>query len=175
MNRLVPFSLLLLLGGCAATPPESPKDQDVSAEFKPRVEKTLAGWSTMDSKNVAPYYAKDPGLTFFDVAPLKYSGWAEYDKGFQEMIAAWKSVKITLGDFKATRNGNVVWAVYTAPVEIQPKQGALMKGVTRNTDIFEKKGDDWLITHEHVSLPFEAPPPPKPMPAKTKAVKKRRK
>ncbi|HZT28641.1 MAG TPA: nuclear transport factor 2 family protein [Bryobacteraceae bacterium] len=160
MKNLLPCSLMLLLAGCATTPPEVAKDQDVTAEFRSRIEKILAGWSTLDIKNVAPYYAKDAGLVFFDVAPLKYSGWAEYEKGFQQVSATWKSIKLALGDFQATRSGNIVWAVYTSPIEIEPKVGPVMKAVTRATDIFERRGDDWIIVHEHVSAPFEPPQPP---------------
>lgn len=159
------LSMMFALTGCNNASPEM-KDEDVSAEFRPRIEKLLAGWSTLDTKNVAGYYAKDAGLTFFDVAPLKYSGWADYAKGFGQGAAMWKSIKITLGDLQATRTGNIVWAAYTAPSEIEPKEGALMKAITRNTDVFEKRGDDWMIVHEHVSIPFEPPPPPPPTPAK---------
>jgi ketosteroid isomerase-like protein len=91
---------------------------------------------------------------------MKYSGWAEYEQGFQQVASTWKSIKINLGDFQATRNGNIAWAVYTTPFEIEPKEGAVMKATTRNTDIFEKRGEDWIIVHEHVSAPLEPPPPP---------------
>lgn len=160
MKTILPCMLLLLLAGCATAPPEAAKSQDAAVEFKPLIEKLLAGWSTLDTKNVALFYAKDAGLVFFDIAPLRYSGWAEYEKGFQQVAGMWKSIKINLGDFQAARNGNVAWAVYTAPFEIEPKEGAVMKGISRNTDIFEKRGSDWLIIHEHVSAPFESAPPP---------------
>ncbi len=50
MKKFVPCSLLLLFAGCATAPPEAPKNQDVTAEFKPRMEKILAAWSTLDIK-----------------------------------------------------------------------------------------------------------------------------
>ncbi len=159
MRKISPCLLVLLLAGCAA-PPQNAKNQDASAELRPIVEKMLAGWSTLDTKNVSRFYAKDADLVFFDVVPLKYSGWTEYERGFQQISATWKSIKVTVGDFQATRNGNISWAVYTTPVEIMPKDGAVMKGVTRNTDIFEKRGNDWIIIHEHVSAPLEPAPPP---------------
>jgi ketosteroid isomerase-like protein len=37
-----------------------------------------------------------------------------------------------------------------------------MKGEARSTDIFEKRGNDWVIIHEHVSVPMPEPPPPAP-------------
>ena len=158
---------MLTLAGCGTAPTEPAKSQDATSELKPIVEKVLAAWSTLDPKNPAPYYAKDAGLAFFDIAPLKYSGWAEYEAGFQKLASGWKSMKLTLHpDLQAARNGNIAWATYTATFEIEPKEGAAMKGDARSTDVFEKRGNDWIIVHEHVSAPMPEPPPPAAAPGK---------
>lgn len=163
MNKTVGFLLLLTLAGCGPAPTEPARSEDAASELKPIVEKVLAGWATLDPKNPAPFYAKDAGLTFYDIAPLKYTGWADYEAGFQKIAASWKSMKLTLNpDLQATRNGNIAWATYTAAFEIEPKEGAVMKGEARTTDIFEKRGADWIIIHEHVSAPMPEPPPPAP-------------
>ncbi len=163
MKSTLSFLLLLTLAGCGSAPTEPAKTQDASAELKPIVEKVLSGWATLDPKNPAPYYAKDAGLTFYDIAPLKYTGWAEYEAGFRKEAAAWKSMKLNLNpDLQATRSGNIAWATFTAAFEIEPKEGAVLKGEARSTDIFEKRGNDWIIIHEHVSAPMPEPPPPEP-------------
>jgi len=161
MIKALPLLLLLTLLGCSTStpPPESPKRQDAAAELKPVVEKVLAAWTTLDPKNPAPYYAKDAGLTFYDISPLKYAGWSEYEAGFQKVAAAWKSIKLNLNpDLQANRAGNIAWASYTVAFEIEPKDGATMKGDARTTDIFEKRGNDWIIIHEHVSAPMPETP-----------------
>jgi ketosteroid isomerase-like protein len=155
MNRIAPFLLLVTLAGCGSAPSEPLKSQDAVSELKPIVEKLLPAWATLDTKNPAPFYAKDAGLTFYDIAPLKYTGWADYAAGFQKIAGTWKSLKLTLNpDLQATRNGNIAWATYTAAFEIEPKEGPVMKGEARATDIFEKRGNDWVIIHEHISAPM---------------------
>ena len=163
MTKTLPLLLLLLtLVACAPTPaPEVPKNQDAAAELKPVIERVLAGWTSLDPKNSAPFYAKEAGLTFYDIAPLKYVTWAEYEAGFQKIAASWKSLKLSLNpDLQATRNGNIAWASYTVAFEIEPKEGAAVKGDARSTNVFEKRGNDWIIIHEHVSVPMPEPPTP---------------
>ncbi len=124
----------------------------------------------MNAAKPAMFYAKEPGLTFFDVAPLKYRGWQEYEEGFGKMSADLRSFQLTLGpDFHATQAGDVAWATYTVDYEIQPKTGDVMRGQSRATDILEKRGEEWMIVHEHASLPMMSAPPQEPPHKATKA------
>src|ERR1700752_4141061 len=50
------------------------------APDKAYMQKIWDGWSTLDPVSVAKYYASGPH-TFFDIAPLKYNSWDEYEKG----------------------------------------------------------------------------------------------
>jgi ketosteroid isomerase-like protein len=65
-------------------------------------------------------------------------------------------------DFKAFKNGNIAWATFTSSFEITPKTGDVMKGEGRNTEVLEKRGNDWVIVHDHASSPMPDTPPPPP-------------
>jgi ketosteroid isomerase-like protein len=165
MRKTLLVFLLLAFAGCATPPPppapEPIKKQDATAEFKPLVEKILAAWMTLDAKNAAPYYAKDAGLTFYDLAPLKYSGWSEYEAGFQKIAAGMKSMKLALEpDLQATRYGDIAWTSFTVKGEMEPKEGKAMTMDVRISDVFEKRDGQWIIVHEHVSVPIPEPAPP---------------
>lgn len=172
MKSYIPVVLLLSLAAftsCAPAPPEPIKSVDAATELRPFVEKMLAAWATLDTSKVAPFYSKDPGLVFFDFAPLKYNGWADYETGFKKTISDWKSIKLTLNpDFQATRHGSIAWATYTIAFEIEPKTGTVMKGEGRGTTIFEKRGTDWIVIHDHASAPMPDAPPPPPAKKSTK-------
>ena len=157
------------LASCGG-PAAPAKTEDATAELKPLMEKMMADWTALDTSKVAQYYAKEPGLAFYDVAPLKYTGWQEYEDGSKKTFSMWKSIKITMNpDFKAYKNGNIAWATFTSAFEITPKMGEAMKGEVRNTEVFEKRGSDWIIVHEHGSAPMpDAPPPPAPAGKKKK-------
>lgn len=179
MKRVLVVLASAWLAGCASET-ATLKPQDATAFFKPDFEKIYAAWSTLDSSKVAGFYAKDPKLVFFDVTPLEYTGWQEYEQGFKQVSADWKSAQVTVEpDFHATQLGNIAWATYTLDLVIQPRSGDVIKQQARGTDVLEKRGEQWLIVHEHVSVPMaEEQPKTKGHKAKgslhAKAKKKRR-
>jgi len=127
------------------------------AEFKALIDKYYAAWSSMNTDNAAPLYAKDADLTFYDIAPLKYKGWDEYvvgvKKNFFDMSA---SAKLTPNDdLKVTRRGNVAWTSVTFHLVAKMKDGTTLDLQGRHTAIWEKRGGKWLIVHEHVSSPLQ--------------------
>ena len=154
MKKLLVVLASAWLAGCAGDQ-NAGKPQDATAFFKPDFDKLCAAWSTLDTSKVASFYAKDANLVFFDVAPLQYKGWQDYEDGFKHVSADWKSAQLTLGpDFHATELGTIAWATYTVDFIVQPKTGDVMKMQARGTDILEKRGERWLIIHEHVSVPM---------------------
>ncbi len=158
MKKLLMVLGAVLLAGCG--PGKDLQTQDASAEIRPVMEKALARWVSLNAANAAPYYAKDAELTFYDVEPLKCKGWQEFADGFQKVVAEWKSMSGNIGpDFKAWRNGAIAWSTFTAPMHIETKTGESMNVEIRVTDIFERRGNDWIIVHEHASAPLPPPPP----------------
>jgi ketosteroid isomerase-like protein len=181
MKKLLLVLASAWLAGCAGD--QTPgKPQDATAFFKPDFDKICAAWSTLDASKAAPFYAKDPNLAFFDVTPLQYKGWQDYEDGFKKATADYKSLEVTLEpDFRAMQLGNIAWATYTFDLVVQPKTGDVVKQQGRGTDVLEKRGERWLIVHEHVSVPMAQEQQPKAKAHKAKlsshqkAAKKRRK
>jgi uncharacterized protein (TIGR02246 family) len=148
--------LSAVLSGSAQTKKAGAKSAPDS-EFKALIEAYYTAWSTLNAENPAKYYAKDADLIFYDIAPMKYNGWAEYKAGV--MTAFFNNVssgKLTpnLNDMKVTRRGNVAWTTLTFHLSATPKAGGSMELDARHTAIWEKRGGRWLIVHEHISTPL---------------------
>ena len=148
--------VLLALLVCAVAVPAFAADKPKNdPEFKTLVNQLAAGWSTLNPDNVASFYAKDANLAFFDIAPLKYAGWTAYDQGVRGVFAGFESLSLTVDDdFQATRRGNVAWTTCTIHGKLTPKGAPAMDMNARQTLIWEKKGSQWLIVHEHISAPM---------------------
>ena len=127
---------------------------NTEAPSKALMDAIWAGWSTGNPANVAKYYAKGSHV-FFDIAPLKYDSWAEYEKGVTQVLSGFQSLKATVNnDAQIHRHGNLVWGTATVHHDDVAKDGSKSQGDFRWTVIWEKSGPEWLIVHEHVSAPL---------------------
>jgi ketosteroid isomerase-like protein len=159
LKRFLTVSLCLLaltLAGSAQMKKSAAKKSSAGpAPDKAHLQKIWDGWGTLDPANVAQYYATGPH-TFFDIAPLKYGSWDEYEKGAKGVLAGYKSAKFTVNDDADIHShGDLVWATATVKEAMTTKAGKVEMGNFRWTVIFEDEGGKWLIVHEHVSAPLQ--------------------
>ena len=152
-----PYLLILAVACSALTSPISAKEMSAgkaAAPDKAHLQKIWDGWATLDPSNVAQFYASGPH-TFFDIAPLKYSSWDEYQKGVRQVLADFQSAKFTVNDAELHPAGNYVWGTATIKEEMTHKNGKVDIGNFRWTVVFAKQGGKWLVVHEHVSVPAQ--------------------
>jgi ketosteroid isomerase-like protein len=122
---------------------------------KAHLQKIWDAWSTLDPANAAQFYAQGPHV-FFDIAPLKYASWDEYQKGVVAVLADFKTAKMTVNDDAEIHPaGSIVWATATVKEDATMKSGKREMGNFRWTVVFEKEDGKWLIVHEHISVPAQ--------------------
>ena len=122
---------------------------------KAYLQKIWDGWSTLDPANTAQFYAKGPH-TFFDIAPLKYTSWDEYEAGVKKVLADYNSAACTVNDDAEIHPaGDYVWGDATVKCDMTRQSGKRELSNFRWTFIFHKQDGKWLTVHEHVSAPIE--------------------
>ena len=173
VRRLTIGTLLLATALCAQD--KKPGAKMEHYDFHPLMQQIWDAWGTLDPANAARFYSKDAERTFFDIAPLKYTGWSEYASGVKKTFADYSSAKFTLfGSSHVMQRPTVAWATATGHAVLNKKSGAKEEADFRWTVLWEKEGTDWLIIHEHVSVPMgvvptvtktAAPPASAPKPA----------
>ena len=161
MNRsvkaLLALSLMLLVTFAGAAQAKAPARQAGDAEFRKLIAAYYADWSKLSTEAPSKYYAKDADLIFFDIAPMKYTSWKEYSAGVQKNFfdnATSATLTPNMNDLKITRRGNVAWTTLTFHLSVAQKSGGPMELDARHTAIWERRGNRWLIVHEHVSAPL---------------------
>ena len=125
-------------------------------EVRALVPKIAQAWESMDISKVDPYYATDPDLTFFDLAPMKYANWEEYRTGVQKMFfEPNRSLKFVIkDDLRVHQRGRSAFATFTFGADVVNKQGASSHLDGRWTLILEQRKSKWVVVHEHVSVPL---------------------
>lgn len=124
--------------------------------FRKLTDGYCAAWSTGNAEAPAKYYAKEDGLIFYDLAPFAYHNWKEYRDGVQkEFLDSASSIKLTAGkDLKVRRRGTLAWTTVSMHLSDTAKDGKTSEMDVRYTGIWEKRGPNWLLVHEHLSVPL---------------------
>jgi len=125
-------------------------------DFNELIKLYYSAWNTLNPDNVSSMYAKDADLIFFDIAPLKYGSWQEYSDNFKKNVAP-AFAGLTLAphnDVKVTRRGNMALTTLTFHLSGKQKDGTALDFDCRHTIVWEKRGGQWLIIHEHISKPL---------------------
>jgi ketosteroid isomerase-like protein len=122
---------------------------------KAYLQKIWDGWAALDASKQKQYYAQGPHV-FFDIAPLKYASWDEYEAGVTKELSDYKAARFTVNDdLQIHKAGDAYWVTSTIGSDMTHKSGKRDMGQFRWTAVLEKKDGKWLIVHEHVSAPIE--------------------
>lgn len=170
LRRMAVILVLILVLGAADTAAQGEKKAAPTKAAKSTtdlvalLQKIAEAWSTTDASGVARFYAQEPGHVYYDITPMKYNGWQEYATGYKKLMIDYSSVRFVLGpDAQAHQHGNLAWSTTTWRAELVKKDGTKETLEGRWTAIFERRGDNWIIVHDHFSVPL---PPPAPGPEK---------
>ena len=118
------------------------------------LQKIWDGWSTLNAANQTQFYATGKH-TYFDVSPLKYDNWDEYQKTVGKELEEYKSGKFTVNDDAEIHPaGDYVWGSATVSEDATLKNGKHEMATMRWTFIFGKEDGKWVLVHEHVSEPM---------------------
>jgi hypothetical protein len=147
---------VLALSLCSLAAPKKMAAKSGAGPDKAYLEKLLEGWSSGNPASMAQYYVQGEQHPFFDIAPLKYNNWTEYEKGATELLKGYKSFKLTLNDdAQVHQEGNLAWSLATIKEDAVTSAGKREMATLRWTAIFQKQQDGkWLIVHEHTSAPL---------------------
>ena len=126
------------------------------ANFRRLIDAYCAAWSSGSAEAPAKFYAKENGLVFYDISPFAYHGWKEYHEGVQKELAA-NAASWTLSsgkDLRVNRRGTLAWTTVSMHYTEKSKDGKVTETQVRYTGIWEKRGANWLLVHEHLSTPL---------------------
>jgi len=148
------LACLIVTTSAVVAAPKKSENKDGPVPDKALLQKIWDGWATLDPANTAQFYAAGQH-TFFDIAPLKYDSWDEYQAGVKKVLADFKSAKFMVNDdVQLHPAGEYVWGTATVKEDAVMKSGKHEMATFRWTVVFTRQEGKWLIVHEHISEPL---------------------
>jgi len=164
-GKLLAVMLLLALSLAAAgpaaaqkkkkkddTPPPAVNSMPDEQKIDYAIGQMLAAWQLGDTTTMHKYYAEDVSVVAGTWTPPAM-GWTNYLAAYQLQRARMQQARLERSNtlIRIAPSGNVAWACY------QWEFSAIVDGAPSAADgqttlVFEKRGDDWLIIHNHTSL-----------------------
>jgi uncharacterized protein (TIGR02246 family) len=96
-----------------------------------------------------------PDMVTFDLMPLHLQGADAYRKNFERWFASVQgSIDYEMRDVHLTIRDDVAFCHYLGHVKTTRTTGVKTEYWVRVTAGFQRRNGRWLITHEHVSVPF---------------------
>jgi uncharacterized protein (TIGR02246 family) len=96
-----------------------------------------------------------PDVVTFDLMPLQTQGADAYKKNFEAWFDSVQApIDYEIRDLRVTMRDDVAFCRYLGHVKSTRKAGEKNDYWVRVTAGLQKMNGQWMITHEHVSLPF---------------------
>jgi uncharacterized protein (TIGR02246 family) len=143
-----------IVGNSGASPNTRAKDE---AAIKALEARFVAAFKVRDVNAIMACYVPDASLIVFDVSPPRqFNGADGYRKDWEEYLAAFPGPwDMRMSDLDITVGGDVAYGHNIQRASFTAKDGKKMEVTVRVTDGYRKVNGQWLISHEHVSVPVD--------------------
>ncbi len=116
----------------------------------------VAAVNAKDVNAIMKVYVPDESLFVFDVVPPRqYVGAKAYAKDWTDFLGMFKSLKLEISDLSVTADGTMGFGHSIQRVTGTDTKGQPVDLTVRVTDVYRKIKGNWLIVHEHVSVPVD--------------------
>jgi uncharacterized protein (TIGR02246 family) len=124
------------------------------SQIRARMDAWAKALRAKDIDALMAHYA--PDVLTFDLMPLQTQGADAYRKNFEAWFASVQGpIDYEIRDLRITLRDDIAFGHYLGRVKSTRRSGERTDYWVRVTADFQKTNGKWLITHEHVSVPFK--------------------
>ena len=152
--RLFAGVFLMTLSSLALSPSAN---ADAREDIKALEDRFIAAFKAKDIDAIMRVYVPDQTLFVFDVVPPRqYVGAAAYRKDWQEFLDNFDGpITVELSELAIATDRSLAYGHSIQRVVGTDKQGKKIDLTVRVTDVYKKIKGNWLVVHEHVSVPVD--------------------
>jgi uncharacterized protein (TIGR02246 family) len=145
-----------MIGGALSAPSVSASSKSDVDMINALEDKFVAAVNAKDIDAIMSIYVPDESLLVFDLAvPLQYAGAAAYRKNWQDFIATIGPLKFEVTDFTVAVEGKLAYSHSVHHLTATDSNGQNLDWTVRVSDVYRKINGQWLVIHEHVSVPID--------------------
>jgi uncharacterized protein (TIGR02246 family) len=124
-------------------------------DIRERIDTLAQAIRTKDIDALMTHYA--PDVVVFDIRPpARIRGVDAYRKNFEAWFASVKGrIDYEVHDLSIAKNGEVAFCCCLSHVRSVPTTGEKLDYRVRVTSCLQKMGGQWLVAHEHISMPID--------------------
>jgi ketosteroid isomerase-like protein len=133
--------------------PDGQATTSIEATLRKRIDELAQAIRDKDLDRLMTLYA--PDVVVFDVRPpLDTHGAAAYRQNFERWFASFEGpLSFELNNLRVAPGESTAFCHYLALV-VGARPGGRKSGYwARGTTCFERRDGEWLVTHEHISMP----------------------
>jgi uncharacterized protein (TIGR02246 family) len=151
------ITVALMMGAALWVLPAAAQPAKDEAKIRALEGQFAAAFNAKDVDAIMKVYVPDESLVVFDVVPPRqYVGAKAYRKDWQDFFASVKGpLKFEISDLSVTAAGPLGYGHSIQRISGTDSKGQPMDLTVRVTDVYRKIKGNWLIVHEHVSVPVD--------------------
>jgi uncharacterized protein (TIGR02246 family) len=157
MKTSIAATLTLLAAAAFGTPAATAQPANDEAKIRALDARFAAAFNAKDADAIMKVYVPNSSLVVFDVVPPRqYVGADAYRKDWQDFFAHVKGpLKFEISDLAVTTDGRLGYSHSIQRVSGTDSKDQPIDLTVRVTDVYRKINGNWLIVHEHVSVPVD--------------------
>jgi ketosteroid isomerase-like protein len=157
MRMRTVITVALMMGAALWVLPAAAQPASDEAKIRALEGQFAAAFNAKDVDAIMKVYVPDESLVVFDVVPPRqYVGAKAYRKDWQDFFASVKGpLKFEISDLSVTAAGPLGYGHSIQRISGTDAKGQPIDLTVRVTDVYRKIKGNWLIVHEHVSIPVD--------------------
>jgi len=157
MRMRTATTVALILGVALSVLPAAAQPTSDEAKIRALEAQFAAAFNAKDADAIMKVYVPNESLVVFDVVPPRqYVGANAYRKDWQDFFAHVKGpLKFEISDLGITTDGRLGYSHSIQRVSGTDSKGQPIDLTVRVTDVYRKIRGNWVIVHEHVSVPVD--------------------
>ncbi len=156
MKNFVIALVMCSIGGALSASSAYATNMSNVEKIKALEDKFVAAVNAKDIDAIMSIYVPDESLFVFDLStPLQYVGADAYRKNWEGFVASMGPVKFEVTDFTVAVDGKLAYSHSVHHLTGSDSKGQKMDWTVRVSDVYRKIKGQWLVVHEHVSVPID--------------------